>query len=234
MIGAGKVLGVIPARGGSKGVPGKNLVEIGGKPLIAWTIETAQESIIIDRLILSSDAPDIIAVASQYGCEAPFVRPAEISDDQSSSADVILHALEQMTESYEYLVLLQPTSPFRTTVDIDACLTLCQERGAPAAVSVSISEKSPDWMYRIAADNTMQPVLPVTSEATRRQDLDEIYVLNGAVFVARTDDYQKSKSFLGPQTVGMVMPTERAIDIDTPLDVIVANALCDAIGKRLH
>jgi CMP-N,N'-diacetyllegionaminic acid synthase len=231
MISGKKILGLITARGGSKGIPGKNLIDIGGKPLIAWTIEVARKSKYIDRLVLSSDSADIISVADELGCEAPFVRPAELADDHSSSADVVMHALDQLPESFDYFVLLQPTSPFRITSDIDACLSLCLEKDVATAVSVSLVDKSPAWMYKLASDSSMKPILPTPSDATRRQDLEEVHVLNGAVFVARTDSYRQSKSFLGPDTVGLEMPAMRSIDIDTPFDVAIANAICGTMNR---
>jgi CMP-N,N'-diacetyllegionaminic acid synthase len=234
MIEGKKVLGLIPARGGSKGVPGKNLVKVCGKPLIAWTIEAAQKSEYIDRLVLSSDAADIISVGTSHGCEAPFIRPPELADDRSTSADVIIHAMDYLGEEFDYIVLLQPTSPFRQASDIDSCLRLCHERGAPAAVSLSIVDKAPAWMYKLERRSQIKPIFSEVNTATRRQDLEEIYALNGAVFVSRNVEFRKTMSFIGTHTVGLIMPAERSIDIDSPLDVIIANAICEAMTTENH
>jgi CMP-N,N'-diacetyllegionaminic acid synthase len=224
------ILALITARGASKRVPGKNLVDIGGKPLIAWTVEAAQKSKYIDRVILSSDATDIIDVAEEFGCEVPFRRPVELATDTTSSAEVIIHALDNIEEEYDYLVLLQPTSPFRIAEDIDDCLEVCIKRNAPSAVSLNLSDKPPAWMYTLDTDGGIQAVTNEGSEATRKQDIPDVYVLNGAVFVSSIEHFRKAKSFLGPETLGLPMPAERSIDIDTSFDVSLARALISITG----
>src|SRR5690606_9725040 len=125
MFGDKKVLGLITARGGSKGIPRKNIKLLGGKPLIAWTIDAALKSRYIDRLILSSDDNEIISIAKSLNCDVPFVRPSELATEISSSMDVVLHALDHVGEFFDFLLLLQPTSPFRTSEDIDAIIESC-------------------------------------------------------------------------------------------------------------
>jgi CMP-N,N'-diacetyllegionaminic acid synthase len=223
-----KVVGLITARGGSKGVPGKNIIELGGKPLIAWSIQTALQSRYIDRLILSSDDEDIISIAEDFGCEAPFRRPVELANDTASSVDVARHALTRLEEKFDYLVLLQPTSPFRLASDIDECLDLCLSRGAPAAVTVTKADKPPAWMFELDTEQYLQSVLPTPSTATRRQDLKEIYALNGAVFIVRIDGFRETNSFLPRGTVGKIMPIERSLDIDTAQDLFIARALANS------
>ena len=134
MIDGRSVLAIIPARGGSKGVPRKNIRPLGGKPLIAWTIEAAHRSAWIDRLILSSEDQEIIDTACAWGCDVPFVRPAELARDCTPGIDPVLHALKQLP-SFDLVVLLQPTSPLRSAADIDRCIERCQRGGAPAAVT---------------------------------------------------------------------------------------------------
>lgn len=185
MIDGKSVLAIIPARGGSKGVPRKNIRLVAGKPLIAWTIEEAKKSRYIDRLILSSDDREIIEVAEEWGCEAPFVRPAEISQDVTPGIEPVIHAIQSLA-GFDYVVLLQPTSPLRTFMDIDGCLELCVQKGIPACVSVVEPEKSPYWMYKLDADGRMQPLLETGQNFERRQDLPKVYVLNGAVYVAES------------------------------------------------
>jgi CMP-N,N'-diacetyllegionaminic acid synthase len=217
MIDGYKILAVIPARGGSKGLPGKNIYEFYGKPLIAWTIEAAQSSSYIDRLILSSDDEDIISVAKFYGCEVPFKRNSQLALDDTPSIDVVIDAINRCS-GYDWILLLQPTSPLRNTQDIDEAIRYCMEREADACVSVSEVKQSPYWMFRLTELQTLKPVvsepLPV-----RRQDLPQCYTLNGAIYLARTDYLLKHKSFILPKTVPYVLPPERAIDIDTLDDI---------------
>ncbi len=223
MIAGRKVLGVIPARGGSKGVPRKNIRIVGGKPLIAWTIEQAQKSRFIDRLILSSEDPEIIRVAQQWGCDAPFVRPKELAEDDTPGIEPVFDALDRVS-GYEWVVLLQPTSPLRTASDIDGCLELCAARKADACVSVSATNHHPYWVYALQADGRLEPYVKTLVPAVR-QDLPAAYVLNGAVYAARCSWLRSTKEFVNNETVGFVMPPERSLDIDTPLDIKIAELL---------
>jgi CMP-N,N'-diacetyllegionaminic acid synthase len=217
VIGERRVLAVIPARGGSKGLPGKNILDVDGRPLLAFSVEAAQASRAIDHVILSSDDDDIIAAALNCGCDVPFRRPAELATDSAATIDVVLHALDQM-EGYDVVVLLQPTSPLRTAADIDgACEQFLQCR-APACVSVSLAEQSPYWMYHITGDGDLRPVLETPAGVTRRQDLPPVYALNGAIYVADVAWLQHTRNFLTPETVPYVMPTARSIDIDSATD----------------
>ncbi len=228
MINGKSVLALITARGGSKGLPGKNIRDLGGKPLIAWTIETARRSRYVDRLILSSEDEKIIEKAKKLGCEVPFVRPSHLSKDGSTTIDVIKHALSTLPERYDYLVLLQPTSPLRLPEDIDNCLELCHDQKAPAAVSVTEVDQNPGWMYKVGKDHRMTAVIPDEPRVSRRQELPQIYILNGAVFIARVDWISKEADFLSPETVAYLMPMNRSVDIDTEIDLDWANFL---LGK---
>ena len=226
MIDGKRVLAVIPARGGSKGVPGKNIRPLAGRPLIAWTIAAAGQAPELDRVIVSSEDADIIATAKAWGGEAPFVRPADLARDDTPGMAPVLHALDMLApETYDYVVLLQPTSPLRAGADISAALQLCLESNAPACVSVSAPEHAPWWMFRLNADRHLQALFPKDAIPARRQDMPEVYALNGAVYVAKVPWLQEHKSFLTPQTVAYVMPRERALDIDTELDFAIAEAL---------
>ncbi len=224
MINGKSVLAIIPARGGSKGVPRKNLRPLAGKPLIAWTIAAAQKSAYIDRLILSSEDAEIIAVAKAWGCEAPFIRPAELARDDTPGIDPVLHALDALP-GYDYVVLLQPTSPLRETADIDGGIFRCADGDAPACVSVSPPAQHPYWTYRIDEEGRMSPLFD--NIPARRQDLPDVYALNGAVYVARTLDLRHTRDFLMPGAVAFVMPDARALDIDTPADLALAECLLE-------
>lgn len=225
MIGGKSVLALIPARGGSKGVPGKNIRAAGGKPLIAWTIAAAKASRYVDRLILSSDDPSIAAVAREFGCEVPFMRPAEFATDKADSMVVVRHALTSLAERYDYLLLLQPTSPLRNAADIDAALDLFIASGAKTCVSVCEPDKHPYWMVTMAADGAVQHLFPPEQIPTRRQDAPPIFALNGAIYIAPTDYLAAGGDFITAGTVGHVMPKDRSFDIDTELDLRLADFL---------
>lgn len=207
------VLALITARGGSKGLPRKNVLSAGGKPLIAWSIEASLQSKVISHVVLSSDDDEIIDTAKAWGCSAPFRRPAELANDTATSIDVVLHALDQLPE-YQYIVLLQPTSPLRTAADIDEAFALMLSLGAPSCVSVCEAEESPYWMFRLNRDKKLERLLREENVATRRQDLPPVYVLNGAIYIAQVEWLRESKSFLGEGCVAYVMPKERSLDID--------------------
>ncbi len=219
------VLAIVMARGGSKGISRKNLRLVGEKPMLAWTIAAARESHFIDRTILSSEDSEIISVARQLGCEVPFVRPAEFALDETSAMDVVRHAIAALKKTYDFIVLLQPTSPLRTGADIDGCLMMCHEKTAPAAVSVVEADKNPHWMYSVDNDLRLRPLIASEKRPTRRQCMPSYYALNGAVFVARTEWLVKAGDFVGPETVAYIMPADRSVDVDTERDLWMANAL---------
>ena len=225
MIKGKKVLGLIPARGGSKSLPRKNVLSLGGRPLISWTIQAALASAYLDRVVASSDDREIMETARKWGAEVPFTRPAELAGDETASIDVVLHALDQVGNGYDYVVMLQPTSPLRTVGDIDACVSKCLDSGAPACVSVCEASKSPYWMYTFDSRERFRPVIQGLELITRRQDIPPVYSLNGAVYVARTDWLRKAGQFITPETVGYVMPHERSLDIDTALDLRICQIL---------
>lgn len=219
MIDTRKVLALIPARGGSKGVPGKNILPISGKPLIQWTIDAARASRYIDRLILSSDDDEIMAVAAVGGCEIPFRRDASLAGDTASSIDVVVDALERVP-GYDIVVLLQPTSPLRIASDIDGAIERLESSGAPACVTVRAAEEHPYWTFYADEQGRLSHyVKPPAGIPMRRQDLPEAWCLNGAVYAVRTEWFLRNRSILTADTVFYPMPAERSIDIDTPTDV---------------
>lgn len=211
------VLAIITARGGSKGLPRKNVLMAGGRPLIAWTISAARESSAIDRVVLSSDDDEIMEAAKMWGCEVPFRRPPELASDTATSMDVVLHALDQLP-GYDFVVLLQPTSPLRTSADIDAAFKQILSSGAPSCVSVCEAEQSPYWMYRLKENGQLTKLIPESIGVTRRQDLPLVYTLNGAIYIAQIDWLRKTKSFIGDGCIAYQMPRERSIDIDNAED----------------
>jgi CMP-N,N'-diacetyllegionaminic acid synthase len=222
--GSARLLALIPARGGSKGLPGKNIRDLGGKPLIAWTIEAARRSRFLDRIVVSTDSGEIAAIAEAFGAETPFLRPPELAGDNTPGIDVVLHALRQVP-GFDYVVLLQPTSPLRTAEDIDAAVAACLDGQAPACVSVTESDKPPYWLFYLGRSGEMRPVLEHEDRAVNRQFLPKAYVLNGAIYIARMDWLARTRSFLEPETRAFPMPRDRSVDIDTALDFALAETL---------
>ena len=222
MIGNRSVLAVITARGGSKGVPGKNIKNLAGKPLIAWTIQAAAASKLIDRVLVSTDDPEISKVVRSYGVEVPTLRPSKMATDSAPVIPALLHMAEAARDIYDYLVLLQPTSPLRLPTDIDGAIALCDEKGAPACVSVCCSQK-PFWSYRIGQNGNLEPLFP--EARSQRQELPPVYQPNGAVYVARLDWLKSTGDFYSTQTIAFIMPEERSVDIDTRSDFLLADVM---------
>lgn len=225
---AAKFLALVLARGGSKGIPKKNIKLLGGKPLLAYTIEAAKASRYLDRVILSTEDQEIAETGRRYGAEVPFMRPAELATDQASSIDTIIHALNWLrdTEGYlpDYTVLLQPTSPFRTAADIDGAIEKLLQCGAASLVSLCEADAHPFWLKKIVDDR----VVPFTEEGagiTRRQDLPAVYNLNGAIYIAETELMIREKTFYVGTTAPYVMSKESSVDLDDMVDWLVAEAL---------
>jgi CMP-N-acetylneuraminic acid synthetase len=204
-------LALIPARGGSKGLPGKNLLSVGGVPLVSG---------VVDRILVSTDCPETAAVAERYGAEVPFLRPSEISTDEASSLDVALHTLE-VCGPVEELVLLQPTSPLRTSEDVRAAKYLLVNE-APAVVSVVQAETHPWLVSTIDPDGRLAPFGERPAGYLRRQDLPRVFRLNGAVYWIKVAVLVRERSFTPPGTKAYVMPPERSVDIDTAADLELA------------
>lgn len=225
-----KILAIIPARGGSKGLPGKNILPLGGRPLISWTIEAAHKSQYIDRVILSSDDEQIAAVAKDYACDVPFTRPTELACDSTDSVSVVVHALEQVGTGFDIIILLQPTSPFRNAQNIDAALELFSEKKALSVVSVAALDKSPEWLYRITQEqNTLQPLLQDEAIVSRRQDSLSAYYLNGAIYVFDKNYFLQHKRFIDDQTQAYIMEANSSLDIDTKEDFMHAQLTLENI-----
>ena len=230
MIGRRRVLGVIPARGGSKGLPGKNMLPINGRPLLAWSVDAAQAACHIDRVVLSSEDEAIIGAARAYGCDVPFIRPKSLATDTAATFDVVLHALDSLP-GYDVVVVLQPTSPLRTAADIGAACERFAVSGASSCVSVTAVSQSPHWMYRLDEHQTLVPLLETFDGISRRQDLPPIYALNGALYVADVSWLRSNRGFVGKDTIAYVMPAERSIDIDSAADF---EAFTRAVTEGAH
>ena len=209
-------LALIPARGGSKGISRKNIRPFCGKPLLQWSIDVALAAPSVDRVVVSTDDPEIAEIARAGGAEVPFLRPAELASDTAPGIAPVLHALQQLPEVSDVL-LMQPTSPLRRVEDVEAIVSLRRQSGCEAAVSVTPSAKHPAWMFALSPQQLLEPLLPAT-EAACRQQLPPAYALNGALYLASREFLERERSFLTADALGYVMPPERSVDIDSPLD----------------
>jgi CMP-N-acetylneuraminic acid synthetase len=219
-----KVLAIIPARGGSKGLSGKNIRNLAGQPLINWTIKTALRCEGISRVIVSTDDPKIAEISKEAGADIPFMRPADLASDSAPGMAPVLHALGNL-EPFDYVVLLQPTSPLRSVGDVDQAINRCVEGNARACVSVSPASSHPYLCYSMDKSGLMTTELPERFRSSRRQEFPDFYSLNGAIYVGDVSYVLTHQSFMGPETVGYVMPKERSIDIDDIFDFEVADFL---------
>jgi len=230
-----KILALIPARGGSKGLPGKNIKPLLGKPLIAWTIEQAKASKYIDKIVVSTDDEKIAKVAMQYGAEVPFLRPKELAKDDSPTIDTVLHALNFFSnkgEVFDLIALLEPTSPLRDSEDIDRCIeslvnrddaesivSVCKLEGAHPEFNVIIDEKG--FIRRFSDMSSNFNVL-------RRQDLSEIFFFEGTIYISKVPFLIRLKNFYHNKTLAYVVPRWKSIEIDEICDLICAEALMKA------
>ena len=216
-------LGLIPARKNSKGIPGKNIKPLVGKPLIAWTIEAALASPSIDRVVVSTDCETIARIAQEHGADVPFMRPSELARDHTSGIDPVLHACRQLPD-FETVILLQPTSPLRTAQHIEAAIHQFQDAQADFLVSVSSVKHHPNWVY---LKDSEERLIKLTAQPLQmqRQSLDPCYALNGAIYIANTSRLLAEKSFLTDDTLGYEMPPEDSIDIDVPIDLVICEAI---------
>lgn len=229
-----KTLAVIPARGGSKRIPKKNIKTVADKPLIGHTIQHAEDADSIERAIVSTDDKEIAEIAAQYGGEVPFMRPAELATDTSAAADVISHALRWVTErseQFDIICLLQVTSPLRTPDDIDEAIARLLATEAQSVVSVSEYSDPPQWALHETDKGHLDEFFETGSlwgdTPDRSQDLPELYYPNGAVYAATTKIWREHRSFYTPETVGYRMPPERSFDIDEPWELELIRSLMD-------
>jgi CMP-N,N'-diacetyllegionaminic acid synthase len=217
------VLAIIPARGGSKGIPRKNLANAGGKSLLRWTVDAALQSDRCTRVIVSTDSNEIAAHSLECGAEVPFLRPPELATEYTPGIAPILHALRWLMneEDYrpDYVVKLQPTSPLRTASDIDGAMSLAIQKSADAVVSVTPAIQHPFWMKVLTDDGRMQDFTSSGRVVAQRQDLSPVYALNGAIYLAKREVLLKHESWYTERTYAYVMPVERSLDVDTPEDL---------------
>lgn len=231
MINGKSVLAIIPARGGSKGLPGKNIKKLWGKPLIAWTIELAKSCSDIDRVVVSTDDREIAEVAKKYGAEVPFIRSSELASDTASTINVIFHTIEWLKKHQDYqsgyILLLQPTSPLRAVEDIRAAIQTLKDKNARAVVSVCETDHHPWWSNTLPENSNMKDFLRPEILNKRRQDLPVFYRLNGAIYIADTNYLHECNGFLGRDTFAYKMSKNRSVDIDSDMDFKLASLLLE-------
>jgi len=227
MINGKKVLAVIPARGGSKGLPKKNIMSLSGKPLIAWTIIAAKKSKYIDCVILSSENDDIIKIGKKYGANIPFKRPYNLATDIASSIDVVIHTILTIKNKFDIVILLQPTSPLRTEIHIDEALETMTKINSNSIISVTKEDHPIEWTSTLGVDMKMANFI-FNINKDRRQDYLDYYTINGAIYAANIKFFLKIKSFLSENTIAYIMNKLDSIDIDTKSDL----TLCELLLER--
>ncbi len=219
-------LGIVPARGGSKGLPGKNLTDLCGLPLIGWTLRTAGEATHLERCVVSTDDPEIARVARELGGEVPFLRPAELATDEASIVGAIQHAVnwfERETERrIEIAVILQPTSPLRIAADIDEAIELFEKTGCDSVETVRLDEEHPDHLTRIDEEGRLTPVFEETATTWRRQDGPAWFRPTGSVYVVGRDMLMERGRIRGEDHRGLPRGSEVSVDIDSAADLALA------------
>jgi len=232
-----RVLALIPARGGSKRVPGKNLRPIGGKPLIKWTIDLALELKDICEVMVSTDDSEISRVAIDSGAMVPWLRPDFLATDEAKSIDVVIHALdwyETHFEKVDGLLLLQPTSPFRKLDVTQKGVELFKANNGNSIIGVSPSSSHPNWTFKLK-DEFLSPIINESKIITRSQDLPAVYTVNGSFYLAAPEDLRKNNSFVASNSMPLITTSpEEALDIDTIWDFELAQFLFSKLSKNLN
>lgn len=216
------MLAIIPARGGSKGIPGKNIKLLYGKPLIVYTIEAAVAAKTIDRIILSTDDSEIAQIASRYDIEIPFMRPKELAQDDSLAIDSYIYTIERLNKefdnNYEEFVVLLPTAPLRTSEDTDKAIELFLKKDADSVISCTALDYPVEWICSINDDGTIQRNSETDiRKRMNRQESTRVYIPNGAVYVLKYSLLKEKNSYYSDRTYAYIMPPERSVDIDTEL-----------------
>lgn len=231
-----KILFVVTARGGSKGVPRKNIKMLGGMPLVAYKIIAAQKCKYEKRILVSTDDEEIAQVSRQYGAEVPFMRPAELATDSASSADVVLHAMnwvsENSEEKYDYVCLLEPSSPFASCRDFDKALELMQDTDADTLLGMKEADVTTAFIHPLDKDGKLSEFYYAIKDlkSIRRQDQAKEYTMNGCMYIAKWDYFMKNKLFHSENSMPYIMSEESSIEIDTMLNYELA---CRIVDKGL-
>ena len=227
------ILAIIPARSGSKRLPGKNVLDFAGKPLIAWTIEAALNSKYITRVIVSTNDKETADIAIKYGAEVPFLRDINLSTDQATTVDVVLDLIDKIDQKYKYIALLQPTSPLRTAQHIDESVE--QLGDSEAIVSVVKTEHPIEWSNTLQTNNSMDDFIDDSTRNKRSQDLPIRYRINGAIYITKTEKLVIEKTFqLRKGAVAYKMDSSSSVDIDESQDFVLALINQIGLNKALN
>ena len=238
MINGKSVIGIVPARAGSKGLPRKNIAPLCGKPLIAWSIEAGLRSQYIDLVIVSTDSNKIAGISAEYGASVPFIRPAELATDETPTIDVVIHALEylniQRKQRFDYTVLLEPTSPLRDEADIDRAIKqLVDNVGASSLVGISRTEaQNPAFLVVLSENNFLIGLDQSEIKPVRRQEISDVYFLEGSIYVSDTKTLIARRTFCHQETLGCIFPKWKSLEVDDLEDLIMVEALM--LHKKFH
>jgi CMP-N-acetylneuraminic acid synthetase len=232
-----RVLGIVTARGGSKGIPRKNLVPLLGQPLLAYTAQAALAAKHLTRTVLSTEDAEIARVGREYGLDVPFPRPAELARDDTPTIPVlqdVVCKLEAAGERYDAILVLQPTTPLRRPEDIDGAIELLERTGADSVLSfVDVGEKHPARMKFLTPEGrVIDPPFAEPFEGQRRQDLPRLYLREGSIYLTRRDVLMRQHSLKGRDCRAWIIPPERACNIDTPFDLQIAEQMLQGAVNR--
>lgn len=222
MTGGRRVIGVIPARAGSERLAGKNIRPMAGRPLIQWTLDAARASTLLDLIVVTSDDEAVLSIARDAGV-ATICRPPALAGAEASVIDAVEHALDQVGGVWDYVVLLQPTSPLRLAEDIDGAVRRCDDTGAPAVIAVSRLTKPAAFHDRLDAHGRL----------SGSPDLEDVVLINGAVYVGRPDVLLRDRTFRSEGAQGYEMPAERSLDIDTLAEFLACEAYVTTTNRRI-
>lgn len=227
-------LALIPARAGSKGIKDKNIIDLCGKPLIAYSIESALNSKYIDRVVVSTDGENIARVAKEYGADVPFIRPKELASDTAKSIDTVIHCIKELKiqgQEYDYVVLLQPTQPLRQSFHIDEAIELIINEEVSDLVSICKVKEHPILMRTIDEHGRMHKLLN-TSSTQRRQDFKDFYKVNGVIYINKIDEQLNYETSLNDNSVAYIMDEKYSVDIDEVLDVEIAKLIIKELQEN--
>lgn len=216
-----KIVAIIPARGGSKGLPKKNILDLGGKPLITWTIEASLSSKYITKTVVSSESDEILNISKIHGADS-IKRPDELASDTATSESAVMHAIEELknsSEEFDYLILLQPTSPLRNAEDIDNAFDLLFSSDATALISVCEIDNKILKAFKQNKDGYIEGISNNSYPFARRQDLPKTYMSNGAIYIIKIDEFLNSKTLFSEKTISFQMDEIKSLDIDTVADL---------------
>lgn len=226
MIGNSSILAIIPARSGSKRLPGKNIRGLCGKPMIAWSIEAAIQSEYVDKVIVSTEDEHIANIAREYGAEVPFMRPGYLATDEATTVSVIRDVLLKYKKSgniFDYVIVLQPTSPLRTSGHIDESIRIIVERSASSVIGVVKVTHPVEWSSRLGSDGSMTEFIPIGVGKTRSQDYNERHRICGAIYVCNVGMIlSKKPAFIDDGSIAYIMDEVSSLDIDNELDFLLA------------